>query len=164
MIFADLKDILEALAYCATIIGIPVAIAVFIYQKRKDRIAQETDTYLRANDKYVQYLTLCLQHPDLGFCENSMNEPEVARSGFNLAQLNLFTVLVSMLETGFLLYRYQTTAIRETQWRGWHDYIEYWARRSDFRKAWEAIGPQFDNDFQVFTNRLISESKKIIDP
>lgn len=164
MTFLALKDALEALSYCATIIGIPVAIGVFIYQKRKDRVEHEIDTYLRANDKYVQYLSLCLDHPELGFSENSLNEPEVARSGFNLKQLNIFSVLVSMLETGFLLYRYQNSAVRDAQWRGWYKYIEYWASRSDFRDAWEAIGPEFDEDFQAFTNKLISEARTIIRP
>jgi hypothetical protein len=166
MTLSELKPILESLSYLATIIGIPVAILVFLYGKQKDKISHEIDSYLRANDKYIQYLILCLEYPDLGFYDNSLKEPEVANSGLDIRQLTLFTILVSTLETGFFLFRYlkSSSILYNFQWYGWHEYLKYWATRSDFRKGWIAIGSQFDKEFQLVMNNLINETESIIEP
>lgn len=164
MTISEINPILEALSYIATIIGIPVAIVVFIYQKRNDRLAHELDTYLQANEKYIQYLMTCIEHPELGFLDNSMSEPAVKESGFSAQQLAHFTMLVSVLETGYLLYRHYSSMPIESQWEGWHDYVAYWATRNDFRKAWKAIGPQFDTKFQYYVDNQLSKVSSVIDP
>jgi hypothetical protein len=155
MTLADLKDILEALSYIATIIGIPIAIGVFLYEKRKDRAASELETYMRSNDKYIGYLTLCLQYPELGGFDNFPDEEEVKLSNLSPEQLTLFTVLISTMETGFLLYRTQGSAIRDSQYRGWYEYMIYWANRDAFRRAWRALSTQFDKDFEKTMNGII---------
>ena len=159
MTFAEIKDLLEAVSYAATVIGIPVAILVFIYEKRKDRLAQETETYLHANEKYLQYLALCLDHPEFDCFDLSPSDPDVLATGLDIRKLTLFEILISMLETGFLLYRRHSSAIRKSQWQGWHDYMLMWAARTDFRKAWPALGSQFDAEFFEFMNRLIQNTK-----
>jgi hypothetical protein len=161
MNFAESKDLLEALSYVATIIGIPVAIFVFLYEKRKDRLAQEVDSYLRANEKYVQYLSLCLEHPGLECFDLLPLEPQVKATGLDIKKLTLFTILISVLETGYLLYRRHKGTIRQSQWPGWRAYMEMWASRSDFRRAWPTLGPQFDSDFYALMNQLIRETKPL---
>jgi len=159
MTFANIKDLLEAASYAATIIGIPVVILVFLYEKKKDRAAQEIETYLSANDKYVHYLALCLEHPDLDCFDLSLLEPDVVATGLDIRKLTLFTILISTLETGFVLYRWHHTAIRRSQWQGWQEYMAMWASRPDFRQAWPALGPQFDLDFRKAMNLLIRDAK-----
>lgn len=165
IISPELKDWLEALSYLATLIGIPIAILVFLYEKRKDRLLAEAETYLHANDKYIQYLTLCLEHPQLDAFDLSIDEPNVARTGIEIQKLTLFTILISTLETGFLLYqRHKQSPVRLAQWKGWQDYMVMWASREDFRRAWPALGPQFDADFYRFMSQLIHDTPELIRP
>ena len=161
MTFSEIKDILEALSYVATIIGIPVAIFVFLYAKRTDRLAQEIQTYMYANEKYVEYLKLCLEHPDLDAFDVLAAEPEVVATGLDIKKLTLFTILITMLETWYLLYRHHRTAVRRSQWEGWDEYMVMWARRPDFRQAWPALGPQFDSDFYTLMEDLIQNTKPL---
>lgn len=158
MTLSEVKDVLEVLSYLATIIGIPVAIGVFLYEKRKERIAGELETYMRSNDKYIGYLTLCLQHPQLMGFDTFPDEEDVKTSGLSPEQLTLFTILISTMETGFLLYRTQGSAIKESQYKGWHEYMSYWASRDAFRKAWRAVSSQFDSDFENEMNGIIDRS------
>ncbi|NOT29460.1 MAG: hypothetical protein HOP15_03320 [Planctomycetes bacterium] len=157
---SEMKDVLEALSYLATIIGIPVAIGVFWYEKRKERIAGELETYMRSNDKYIGYLTLCLQHPQLMGFDISPDEEDVKTSGLSVEQLTLFTILISTMETGFLLYRTQGSAIKESQYKGWHEYMSYWASRDAFRKAWRAVSSQFDSEFESAMNEIIGTAQQ----
>ncbi len=159
MTFIQAKDLLEAAFYASTIIGIPVSILVFLGQKRNERSARELETYLNANAKYMEYLTLCLQYPDLDCFDVSISEPEVKASGLEMRKLILFTILISLLETGYLLYRRHKASVRRTQWQGWHEYMAMWASRTDFRRAWPVLGLQFDSDFVREMNQLLLDAK-----
>ena len=120
MITPEFKSTLEALSYLATIIGIPVAIAVFLLEKRKDRFQQERETYVEANGRYIDYLTMCLEHPDLDCFEFTKDDPDLKEAGMDVKKLTALTILISLLESGYVLYRNQHTSARSTQWRGWH--------------------------------------------
>lgn len=151
----EIKDLLEALSYIATILGIPAAIVVFIYQKKKERRAQELEAHHHANQLYIDYLKHCLENPDLDAFDLRQNDKDVINSGLQYKQLILFTILISMMETAFLRYRHVNSTTQKTQWMGWHTYMLEWAKRSDFNKAWDILGPQFDTEF-------IKEMDKIV--
>ncbi|MCW5550575.1 MAG: hypothetical protein KIS67_00275 [Verrucomicrobiae bacterium] len=158
MITPELKDTLEALSYFATIIGIPVAIVVFLLEKKKDRLQHERETYIEANGRYIDYLTMCLEHPELDCSEFTKDDPDLEKADMDVKKLTAFTVLISLLETGYVLYRDQHTSARSTQWRGWHDYMVTWSRRPDFRRAWPILGPQFDSDFVQHMEKILRET------
>ena len=44
---------LEALSYLVTIIGLPLAIAVFVLDRRRDRQTDEEEIYLRLSDEHA---------------------------------------------------------------------------------------------------------------
>lgn len=160
MIAPEIKDFLEALSYVATIVGIPVAIIVFVFEKRKDRRQREIETFKDLGEEYVAYLTLCLEHPDLSGFDPCCYSEDAARSGLDAKTLTLLTVLVAMLESSFVLYQGHRSAIRAKQWQGWHDYIVDWAKRPDFRKAWPIIvSSQFDTDFVSYMDQIMRENE-----
>lgn len=153
--FATLANLATALA---AFVGIPVAVLTYAAQKRKDRRLREMETYLQAKREYVEYLTLCLQNPDLGGYDLSLLEPHVSASGMDIRKLTMFTILTAMLEAGFILYADQRQEGRARQWAGWQQYLRMWASRPDFRKAWPVVGPQFDSVFVQEMGRLIDET------
>jgi hypothetical protein len=160
MTFPEIKDVLEALSYAATIIGIPVAICVFLIEKRKDRRQAEMDAFREADARYVSYLTLCLEHPDLKGFDPCCYSEGATKSGLNAQALTLFTVLVAMLESSYILYRDQRPAIRAKQWQGWHDYMVDWARRPEFRRAWPIVlRSQFDTDFVQYMDKIMRDAE-----
>ena len=71
--------------------------------------------------------------------------------------MTLFTILMALLESGYVLYRDQHTSARSTQWQGWHDYMVMWAQRADFRKAWSVSGIQFDSEFAQHMEAIIRD-------
>jgi hypothetical protein len=108
-------------------------------------------------EKNVQYLTLCLDHPELEGFELLAGEKEAQETGLDIKKLTLFAVLITLLEMGFLLYqRYGGHLKRE--WQDWHTYSAIWVRREDFRKAWSALGPQFKKNFYNYMDQLIREN------
>ncbi|MEQ9563955.1 MAG: hypothetical protein RLN69_15650, partial [Woeseiaceae bacterium] len=55
----------ELLSYVVTVLGLPLAMAVFLYEKRKERIAEEEEVYAALANSYQDFLRLALENPDL---------------------------------------------------------------------------------------------------
>lgn len=148
-ILIELKEHLEALSYIATIVGIPIALFIFWSEKRKERRAREVEAYVRSTDRYIQYLTLCLQYP-----ETKTFDPDTIDRGIETPRLIMFCILICVFETAFLsLRRNAPRQIQKRQWKGWEHYITMWAGQQDFIKTWDIIGVDFDSDFQVYMKK-----------
>lgn len=59
----------EALSYAVTVVGLPLAIAVFMYEQRRNRQNEEEEIYQRLSDEYTEFLKLVLANPDLQFTQ-----------------------------------------------------------------------------------------------
>lgn len=147
MISPEIKDILDALAALATALGIPTAILVFYFEKRKELQQRENEAHAVSNERYIEYLSLCLQYPEADAFDLSRTDPDVIVSGLAYEELVLFTILISMLETAFLRYGQQRSKVRSTQWQGWVEYMQTWATRPNFARAWPLLRQQFDTGF-----------------
>lgn len=145
-----IKSILEALYYLAAIIAIPVAIVVFVLEKRQEQRNREIDMYLQTADRYIQYLTLTLEHSDLKCGEYTGHEPAITESGFSVDQIVLYEILMMTLEQSYFLYKKSGLSADNGMSRLWTQYIVWWASRPDFRRAWKAIDSYLDHDFVEF--------------
>ena len=52
----DLRETWEILSYVVTVIGLPLAIAVFIYEQRRERQNEEEEIFQRLSDEYREFL------------------------------------------------------------------------------------------------------------
>jgi hypothetical protein len=158
-------DFFQILANLSIVLGIPVSLYLFYTEKEKERREREYGTYNALDDKYIDYLKLCLAYPeydifDIPNEENKEMSPEKRRM-----QLMLFSILVSILERSFLMYKDQSTKIKRDQWSGWDSYIRDYTSRISFREAWKLIGDDFDRNFVEYVNNIIKsiELEKEID-
>ena len=58
-------QIWELLSYVVTVVGLPLAIAVFIFEQRKERDNEEEEVYQLLSDNYQDFLKVALEHADL---------------------------------------------------------------------------------------------------
>ncbi len=56
---------LEALSYVVTIVGLPLAIVVFVLDRRRDRQTDEEEIFLRLSDEYANFMRLVIENADL---------------------------------------------------------------------------------------------------
>ncbi len=159
LVSPEVKDLLEALSYLATLLGIPSAILIFVVEKRRERRVHELEAHQYSNDLYIDYLGRCLDDPDLDAFEFRRDDKAVLDSGVPYNRLIMFTILISMMETAFLRYRYVHSAAQQSQWSGWRAYMSEWAERDDFIAAWQILGPQFDTDFVAQMNQIVAAAK-----
>ncbi len=125
---------LEALSYLVTIIGFPLAIAVFVLDRRRDRQTDEEEIYLRLSDEYADFMRLVIENADLRL--RSPHPPVDLSEEQQERKLALFAILVSLFERAYVLvYEERMSRQQQRLWQSWQDYMHEWCQREDFRAA-----------------------------
>ncbi|MDT3705672.1 MAG: hypothetical protein ROZ09_02525 [Thiobacillus sp.] len=148
---------LEALSYLVTIIGLPLAIGVFIYDRRRDQQNDEEEIFLRLSDEYADFMRLVIDNADLHLLspatKGALSEDQLERKHA------LFAILVSLFERAYVLV-YEDHMSRQQQrlWQSWADYMHEWCAREDFRAALPALLHGEDPGFVATIRRIASEA------
>lgn len=152
----SLFELMEFLSYLVTVIGLPLAIAVFVLEQRKERRNEEEEIYAQLSDDYQDFLKLALDHADLQLYSKVAGQTLSAEQCERRAIL--FGILVSLFERAYLLV-YEENMSRQTQrlWDSWEDYMREWCRHSDFRAALPDLLRGEDADFCAYIWRLAGE-------
>lgn len=125
---------LEALSYVVTIIGLPLAIVVFVLDRRRDRQMDEEEIYLRLSDEYADFMRLVIDNADLRL--RSTTPPTDLSEEQQERKLALFAILVSLFERAYVLvYEERMSRQQQRLWKSWEDYMHEWSQREDFRAA-----------------------------
>jgi hypothetical protein len=147
---------LEAASYIVTIVGLPFAIGVYAYDRRRDQQNDEEEIFLRLSDEYADFMRLVIDNADLHLlspaAKGELGEEQLVR------RQALFAILVSLFERAYVLV-YEDAMSRQQQrlWQSWADYMTEWCQREDFRAALPALLQGEDPGF-VATIRQIAEA------
>jgi hypothetical protein len=153
-----LRELLTIGADITALFGVPIAILIYYQSKRKERLDREYGTYNALDEKYTAFLELCLQHPDLDVFDIPLENPNLNPEQYR-RQIMLYTILVSLFERAYLMYRDHSNAVQRQQFGGWDEYIRDWMVRPSFRKDWEFLTSQFDADFITFMRKIAGETQ-----
>ena len=151
----------EMLSYLVTIIGLPVAIVIFIWEQRKERRNEEEEIFQRLSDEYREFLKLVLDNADLQLLRRDTAGPRLLSAEQAERRYAIFGILISLFERAYLLV-YEERMDRHTRrmWRSWEDYMREWARRPEFREALPALLDGEDEDFTRYIRRLADEETR----
>jgi hypothetical protein len=146
----------ELLSYVVTVVGLPLAISVFVFEQRKERDNEEEEVYQLLSDNYQDFLKVALEHSDLRLfsTEKTGDLDDIQRERMYI----VFSMLISLFERAYLLlYEDDMTPKQWRRWRSWEDYMREWCQREDFRTALaEQLGGE-DPDFVSYLQRLAEE-------
>ena len=122
----------ELLSYVVTVIGLPFAIGIFIYEQRRERENEEEEVYQLLSDNYQDVLKIALENPDLRLFSKDLTAdltPEQRERKFIV-----FSMLVSLFERAYLLLYDEAMGARQRRrWLSWEDYMREWCARPDFQ-------------------------------
>jgi hypothetical protein len=147
----------EIASYVVTVVGLPLAITVFIIEQRKERRNDDDEVYQKLSAEYTEFLKLALEHADL-----HLMRPVPADAGLSDEQRErrqvLLSILVSLFERAYLLvYEERMSRQQARLWQSWEDYIREWCRRPDFREALPQLCRGEDPDFVAHITRLAQD-------
>jgi hypothetical protein len=124
----------ELLSYMVTVFGLPLAIFVFLYEKRKERNNEDEEVYQLLSDNYQDFLKIALANPDLKLF-SAVENPKLTEEQKE-RMLIIFSMLVSLFERAYLLMYDESMSPDELRrWHSWEDYMREWCARADFRAS-----------------------------
>jgi len=148
----------ELLSYIVTVLGLPLAMGVFLYEKHKERAAEEEEVYEAVASSYHDFLRLALENPDLRLLSK-------ARTGdLSLEQQErmqaIFGLLMAIFERAYLLlYDTDLSGKDARRWRSWEDFMQEWCERDDFRESMPALLRGEDPEFAAYLSKLAADAK-----
>ena len=149
----------ELMSYVVTVIGLPLAIAVFFMEKRKEHENDAAEVYQQLSDNYQDFLKIALENPDLGLF-SAANAPALSEEQRE-RRFIIFNMLVSLFERAYLLlYEEDMDQQEGRRWSSWEDYIREWCRRPDFRASLPALLRGEDPDFVRYVERLAESEQR----
>lgn len=148
---------LEALSYLVTIVGLPFAIGVYVYDRRRERQNDEEEIFLRLSDEYADFMRLVIDNADLNLLspapKGALSEEQQERKHA------LFAILVALFERAYVLvYEDDMSRQQARLWQSWADYMHEWCAREDFRTALPALLHGEDPGFVAMIDRIASEA------
>jgi hypothetical protein len=143
---------LEALSYIVTIVGLPLAIGVYVYDRRRDQQTDEEEIFLRLSDEYAGFMRLVIENADLHLLspasKGELSEDQLERKHA------LFAILVSLFERAYVLvYEDDMSRQQARLWQSWEDYMTEWCQREDFRAELPALLQGEDPGFVAMIRR-----------
>jgi hypothetical protein len=149
----------EYLSYVVTVVGLPLAIIVFIYEQRKERDNEEEEIYQLLSDNYQDFLRVTLEHPDLRLF-SAEQTPDLTPEQRE-QMIIIFSILVSLFERAYLLqYEEQMKPKQLRRWLSWDDSIREWCQRGDFRAALPDLLRGEDPDFAKYIQKIADAEGK----
>jgi hypothetical protein len=145
----------ELLSYIVTVIGLPMAILVFLFEQRKERENEDEEVYQLLSDNYQDFLRVALENPDLRLFSkdtaHTLNEEQRER------QFIIFSMLVSLFERAFLLlYEESMSPKRARRWNSWEDYILEWCHKPHFHSQLPQLLRGEDPSFVRYVEGLLA--------
>jgi len=148
----------ELLSYVVTVVGLPLAIAVFVFEQRKERDNEEEEVYQLLSDNYQEFLKIALENPDLRLFSDK-EIPELSAEQRERMFI-IFSMLISLFERAYLLlYEGGMNARQSRRWRSWEDYMSEWANRTEFNAALPMLLRGEDPEFSNYIQDLSSVMK-----
>jgi hypothetical protein len=147
----------ELLSYIVTVLGLPLAMAVFLYEKRKERQAEEEEVYEALAGSYQDFLRLALENPELRLLSNTRTGDLSAEQRERMRAI--FGILIALFERAYLLlYEPDLSGKDARRWRSWEDFMQEWCGREDFREAIPELLLGEDPAFAKYLRKLADDA------
>lgn len=145
----------ELLSYIVTVVGLPLAILVFVYEQRKERENEEEEVYQLLSDSYQDFLQIALEHPSLHLFSHDQTSSLTNEQREQM--LVIFNMLISLFERAYLLLHAEgMSPTQARRWLSWEDYMREWCDRADFRAHLPDLLHGEDPEFAAYIRSMVA--------
>jgi hypothetical protein len=148
----------ELASYVVTVIGLPLAILVFISDQRRERRNEEDEVYQLLSDAYNDFLRVVIDNPDLRLRSQAATPDLSAEQQERM--LVIFDMLISLLERAYLTaYSDNMNEAQRRRWNSWEDFMREWLRRDAFYYRLPQLLKGEDPEFAAYVQRLAEQER-----
>lgn len=148
----------EVASYVVTVVGLPLAIVIFIFEQRRERRNEEDEVYQLLSNAYNDFLRVVIDNADLRLRSQSATPDLSAEQQERM--LLILDMLISLLERAYLTaYSDDMNAAQRRRWNSWEDFMREWVRRDDFYYRLPQLLKGEDPAFATYLQRLAEEER-----
>jgi hypothetical protein len=148
----------ELASYMVTVIGLPLAILLFLFEQRKERANEEDGVYQLLANAYNDFLKVVIDNADLHLRSN-VPTPDLTPEQRE-RMLAIFDMLISLLERAYLTaWSPEMTPEQARRWNSWEDFMRQWVRRDDFYRRLPELLRGEDPQFADYLLALAKEER-----
>ena len=148
----------ELASYVVTVIGLPLAISLFLYEQRKERANEEDEVYQLLSNAYNDFLKVVIDNADLHLRSNAPTPDLTPEQRERM--LAIFDMLISLLERAYLTaWSADMTPAQARRWNSWEDFMREWVRRDDFYHRMPELLRGEDPQFAAYLRALAQEER-----
>lgn len=150
----------ELASYVVTVIGLPFAIGVFLWEQHRERQGEEEELHQRLAETYADFLKLVLDNADLQLLRRRPDEMSLSDEQKE-RRYALFGILTSIFERAYVMvYEDDMSRQRRRLWQTWDDYIQEWCARADYRAALPDLLRGEDEAFADYMRRTAARAER----
>jgi hypothetical protein len=143
----------ELASYVVTVIGLPLAITLFLYEQRKERANEKDEVYQLLSNAYNDFLKVAIDNADLHLRSNAPTPDLTPEQRERM--LAIFDMLISLLERAYLTaWSPEMTPEQKRRWNSWEDFMRDWVRRDDFYNRLPELLRGEDPEFAAYLRAL----------
>jgi hypothetical protein len=152
------RDFWELASYVVTVIGLPAAIATFVFEQRKERANEEDEVYQLLANAYNDFLKVVIDNPDLHL-RTKEPTPDLTPEQRE-RMLAIFDMLIALFERAYLTaWSPDMTPAQARRWNSWEDFMREWVRRDDFYYRLPELLKGEDPEFAEYLRRLAADER-----
>ncbi len=152
------RDFWELASYVVTVIGLPVAIAIFLFEQRKERANEEDEVYQLLSNAYNDFLKVVIDNPDLHLRTKEPTRDLTPEQRERM--LAIFDMLIALFERAYLTaWSPDMTPAQARRWNSWEDFMREWIRRDDFYFRLPELLKGEDPEFADYLRRLAADER-----
>jgi type II secretory pathway pseudopilin PulG len=152
------RDLWELASYVVTVIGLPAAIAIFVWEQRKERANEEDEVYQLLANAYNDFLKVVIDNPDLQLRTKGPARDLTPEQRERM--LAIFDMLIALFERAYLTaWSPDMTPAQARRWNSWEDFMREWIRRDDFYFRLPELLKGEDPEFADYLRRLAADER-----
>jgi hypothetical protein len=146
----------ETASFVVTVIALPFAIFLFLFEQRKERDSEDEEAYQLLQNAYNDFLKIVLDNPDLQL--RSATAQFALTNEQRERQLIVFEMLISLFERAYIVsYEPSLSGVALRRWNSWDDYMREWCRRDDFYHLLPHLLRGEDADFAAYIRSIADQ-------
>jgi hypothetical protein len=153
----------ETASFVMTVIGLPFAIFIFIWEQHRQRDAEDEEAYQLLQNAYNEFLKIVLANPDLKLrtADATPNMTDEQRERV----LIIFEMLIALFERAYIVaWEPDLSDVAQRRWNSWDDYMREWCRRKEFHALLPQLLRGEDPEFSAYIQRVDAEEWEISAP
>jgi len=151
-------ELWELASYIVTALGLPLAIALFVHEQRKERDNEEAESYQILSNAYNDFLRVVIDNPDLHLFTSAAKR-DLTTEQHERMQI-ILDMLMSLFERAYLTaWSEAMNQAQQRRWNVWEDFMREWIRRDDFHARIEPLLVGEDPDFQAYFRELVRQER-----